>query len=190
MSLIVRRGTFIYDGDHFQVQPEEIKPNACFPRHDTASIRALLTPASGGGDAVAETSGRTGTRGSRGTDKPPAFYRAQLAHYGLKDFKTRDAAKKALLRAIEASGSDGLAVPSNISQIEQELKTEWLEKSEAAMEEAHQARQRRVAEAQAKVRKRFAENRALIKEIKGIKIPESDEKTMVRVPLILMSMHF
>lgn len=56
-------------------------------------------------------------------DEPGHFYIAQLALYGLKPYKTKDAAKKHLLAAF--NGGRTLAVAPHIVQLECELKEEY-----------------------------------------------------------------
>lgn len=54
-------------------------------------------------------------------DQPWHFYCAQLHHYGLKPFKSKDAAKKHLLAAFGESTT--LTVPPEVRKIRQDLQT-------------------------------------------------------------------
>lgn len=63
------------------------------------------------------------------------YYRAQLAHYGCRDYKTKEAAKKNLLRAIASSEARGMAelrVPSYVLRDQERLKAKWTEQREAS----------------------------------------------------------
>ena len=66
-------------------------------------------------------------------DEPGHFYIAQLLLYGLKHLKSKPAAKKALLVALQGDG--GLTVPENIRKIERELAAEYSVKNAAAEKE-------------------------------------------------------
>lgn len=66
-------------------------------------------------------------------DEPGHFYIAQLLLYGLKHLKSKPAAKKALLVALQDDG--GLTVPEHIRKIERELAAEYSVKNAAAEKE-------------------------------------------------------
>lgn len=61
------------------------------------------------------------------------YYRAQLAHYGLRDYKSKESAKKCLLRGIEylAKGVTELSVPPSVLRDQERLKELWIAKQEA-----------------------------------------------------------
>jgi hypothetical protein len=61
-------------------------------------------------------------------DETATYYKAQLMHFGLKPFKTKPAAKKALLAAF-GDGHD-LKVPERLGKMEEELKNLWDAESE------------------------------------------------------------
>ena len=66
-------------------------------------------------------------------DEPGHFYVAQLLLYGLQHLKSKPAAKKALLTALQGDG--GLTVPENILKIERNLAAEYGVKNAAAEKE-------------------------------------------------------
>ncbi|KAI4160395.1 MAG: hypothetical protein LQ342_005719 [Letrouitia transgressa] len=57
-------------------------------------------------------------------DKPAHFYEAQLIHYGLKPFTSKETAKKALLEAIENAEGE-LKVPDSVKKLEREMKEKY-----------------------------------------------------------------
>lgn len=57
-------------------------------------------------------------------DESQSFYCAQLIHYGLKPYKTKVAAKKALLKAWDDQGRT-LVVPDEIQTTEREMRVEF-----------------------------------------------------------------
>ena len=97
-------------------------------------------------------------------DETQAFYVAQCIHYGLEQRKSKPAAKKALLTAIEGSESD-LTVPASIRNIERKLAAEYDVKN-AAAEKVY--REQRLAEQKAKEqesKKRKQEEAELMNEV-------------------------
>ena len=64
-------------------------------------------------------------------DETGAFYQAQCVHYGLTEGKTKQAAKKVLLQALDANHRV-LVVPPSIMKLEKELKAQFEAANEAA----------------------------------------------------------
>jgi hypothetical protein len=91
-------------------------------------------------------------------DETAHFYTAQLYHYGLKPFKTKPAAKKALLSAF--GGGKTLQVPERILALQVELRTEWLaahEKARAVCAEENAVQERALVERRLAVQSKHAE---------------------------------
>ncbi|KAL9134431.1 MAG: hypothetical protein Q9175_004390, partial [Cornicularia normoerica] len=84
-------------------------------------------------------------------DQPAHFYTAQLLLYGLKPLKSKQAAKKALLAALNGVG--GLTVPEDVRKIERDLAAEYEVKNAAAEKEYRKEKLLR-KETEAKERKR------------------------------------
>ena len=63
-------------------------------------------------------------------DETEAYYSAQSLHYGLKPMKSKDATKKALLKAF--SGGSTIQVPDRVLALEKELRKLWRAESERA----------------------------------------------------------
>lgn len=92
-----------------------------FPREDSRSLYGLLThqePDSGG---VVTKAGAV--QSSTFKDKSVDFYRAQLLHYACRDRKTKDAAKKELLKAF--GDKKRLPIPPDLIAYEKELKDRY-----------------------------------------------------------------
>lgn len=100
-------------------------------------------------------------------DRPVSFYRAQLKHYGLKDMKTREAAKRALQRGIAAAPEHQLLVPQSVLKIEQDLTMYWEDANAVAEEEEREANLRREEEVKTAAAKRTAETEAIYDSIMG-----------------------
>jgi hypothetical protein len=122
MAKPVSRDGFFYAGHGLYVQSE----GALMHRHhrrDAASLHALLTYVPPAGPLLTKK-GEVAKRQPRPyKDEPGHFYVAQLALYGLKPLKTKDAAKKNLLLAFK--GGKTLEVPDRLVQLERELKVEY-----------------------------------------------------------------
>lgn len=106
---------------------------------------------------------QTYSKGAR--DQHVSFYRAQLVHYGLKDLKTRDAAKKAIQRTIEAAPNHELTVPPALLELERELESEWDTAKAAADDKARADILRRKKEAKAAAARRAAKDSEAYSEI-------------------------
>jgi hypothetical protein len=131
----ISRDGFSYDGH----QGLYVQPDGAFHahlRHDDASLHALLTNTPSTGPEPTK----------KDKDKPGHFYVAQLAHYGLKPLKTKDAAKRNLLAAFK--GGNTLVVPERILQLERELKAEWEKATKVAVDAHHAEKAQREKEQQ------------------------------------------
>lgn len=90
----------------------------------------------------------------------------------MKDLKTRDPAKKALQRAIEAAPKHRLAVPQSLLDIKQELEAECNAAHAAAKEKERAEYLRRQEEAKAAAAKRTAQESAMYDAIMNIDVPK------------------
>ncbi|KAJ3492877.1 hypothetical protein NLJ89_g11147 [Agrocybe chaxingu] len=107
-------GVFYAEGDSYR-----------YTRADAAELYELLTyePSP---QILDDAGNPTKNQPKRHVDRKAEFYSAQMAHYGLKVLKTREAAKKNLLAAFTSSPDGrGLAIPRTILDLEQTLKREW-----------------------------------------------------------------
>ncbi|KAE9398760.1 hypothetical protein BT96DRAFT_821548, partial [Gymnopus androsaceus JB14] len=105
-----------------------------FPRESSSSLYNLLTYKDPEETILTETG-----KLAQPKDRSATFYRAQIIHYGIQDYKTKGAAKRHLLRAFDANHQ--LKVPENILLIERELKAEYDEvkaEVESVIEESRQ----------------------------------------------------
>jgi hypothetical protein len=119
----VSRDGFFYDSQGLFVRPE----GATYAHHrrDASALYDLLThEALAAPEPVLTKKGDVAKRQPRPPkDEPGHFYTAQLALYGLKVYKTKDAAKKHLLAAFKDDRT--LPVSSEILQLERELREEY-----------------------------------------------------------------
>ncbi|CAA7258464.1 unnamed protein product [Cyclocybe aegerita] len=120
----ISRDGFSYQDGVFYVEGDPYR----HPRKDAAELYSLLTY-----EPPAPLLDEAGNPlkiqpKSRHIDQKAEFYSAQMAHYGLKVLKTREAAKKNLLAAFTSSpDGSGLAIPRAILDLEQAVKREWNE---------------------------------------------------------------
>ncbi len=99
-------------------------------------------------------------------DEPQNFYTAQCVHYGLNPFKSKQAAKKALLAAHEGS-ANGLTVPENILRLEKNLADEYKEKNIVAEKEFREKRKLQKEEEEGQRKKRKRADKELLAEVLG-----------------------
>ena len=120
---VTRDHVFFYDSSScFFVMQDGRRYSRADPRH----LHRLLT---WGVDMLTKTSvQREPPYPHWHKDETATYYKAQLMHFGLKPFKTKPAAKKALLAAF-GDGHD-LKVPERLGKLEDELKTLWEAESE------------------------------------------------------------
>lgn len=161
------RGVFCYDGYRkFEAVCEKdgLRPTPAHTRDLTSTILEYISWVDEG--PVYTKKGTLAVRQPpKHKDQPASYYRAQLVHYGLKEVKTRDPAKKALLRAIEAAPNRTLVVPPHILTIERELKVEWEEANRAA-EQEYQDKKVRASEAKAVAhRQRVADTKERVSKV-------------------------
>jgi hypothetical protein len=159
---------FFYAGHGLYVQSEGASTHR-HHRRDAASLHALLTYVPPTGPLLTKK-GEVAKRQPRPyKDEPGHFYVAQLALYGLKPLKTKDAAKKNLLLAFK--GGKTLEVPDRLVQLERELKVEYDQANKVAVD-AHYAEkaQREKAEREALIHQRAVYS----------KITEDDEDDFAR----------
>lgn len=118
MAPPVSKDGFFHSGTSFYVESN----GHHHPRESSAKLHSLLSKQShSGGDSSLPRK-----------DPPGHFYTAQLVHYGLKALRTKDAAKKLLLKQFDDGNS--LVVPARILKIEAELSAEYAQ--QAALEHA------------------------------------------------------
>ncbi|KAH0588176.1 hypothetical protein H2248_006891 [Termitomyces sp. 'cryptogamus'] len=128
----VSRDGFSYDGTTFSVKIDYHH----HPRCDSDSLYRLLTWTDPG--PVLTKAGKVAKKQPPPhKDNPLHFYEAQCLHYGLKQYKTRPAAKKHLLEAFNPK-TKTLEVPKRILDLEKALKEEYRIANEAAMKKAHE----------------------------------------------------
>lgn len=116
-------------------------------------------------------------------DEPGHFYIAQLLLYGLKPLKSKPAAKKALLTALQ--GAKGLTVPENIRKVERDLIAEYDVKNAAAEKERQAQKLLEKERREKELKKRRRDEDDMLAEIQGPshKKPKSNK---VRGPLLLI----
>jgi len=96
-------------------------------------------------------------------DETPAFYEAQLVHYGLKPLKTRPAAKNALLVSFKANDRT-LTVPEGIVKLESDLAAQFEVKNAVARKKHHAQRKREREAEELKHKKRKRDEEELMAE--------------------------
>ncbi|KAJ7047206.1 hypothetical protein C8F04DRAFT_1227273 [Mycena alexandri] len=113
----IRRDGFVCIGDDFYVQGRLNSRRA-----NATDLHTLLTYTAP--PPVLTKAGKVAKRQPRPhEDQSEEFYLAQVAHYGLKAVKTKDAAKRALLSAFGSKKT--LAVPDRILKLEKEMREEY-----------------------------------------------------------------
>jgi hypothetical protein len=119
---VTRDHVFFYDSSGLFV----MLGGCCYPRANPRHLHRLLT---WGDPLLTKTSvPRKWPSSHWHKDEAVTYYKAQLMHFGLKPFKTKPAAKKALLAAF-GDGHD-LKVPERLGKLEDELKSLWNAESE------------------------------------------------------------
>lgn len=173
MSLVVRRKNFTYDGRELHVETEDKGKLYNHPRADTPALLSHIVskqPVSCF-DALNKVAATDySSHITRQKDYHVSFYRAQLIHYGLKELKTRDAARKALQRAIEAAQNHHLPIPQDIVLIEQDLKAKWDAAKAAADKKARADELRREQEEREATAKRLVKEVAIFDEVMSMKV--------------------
>lgn len=142
MAQPVYREPFSYSDDLLQVQVENGNKRDSHSREDSGRLYAFLTYTPPTGPALTKNGTVRVHQPDRHVDLTASCYTAQLVHYGLKPFKSKPAAKKALLAAYAAQGGT-LKVPDDVLRIEQELKTEWTRQNELANKTYHAEKRKR-----------------------------------------------
>jgi hypothetical protein len=131
----VSRGEFYYNGRGIFVVIEGIN----YHREDPRRLHTLLTHVRG--QPLLTKAGVVSKR-KPPKSKPVEFYIAQLMHYGLKIYKTKDVAKKHLLQSFNlATGT--ITIPQNIQKLEKEMKKEWDKNNESANKKADEELEKR-----------------------------------------------
>ncbi len=116
-------------------------------------------------------------------DEPGHFYVAQLLLYGLKPLKSKPAAKKALLTALQGDG--GLTVPENIRKVERDLAAEYDVKNAAAEKERQKQKLLEKERREKERKKRQRDEDDLLAEIQAPSYKKS-KSNKVRGPLLLI----
>ncbi|KAK5089523.1 hypothetical protein LTR70_001592 [Exophiala xenobiotica] len=164
----VKRDPFQYDG--FELQVNRI------PRCPCQDLYALLTWVDKG--PVLKKNGKPRVhQPPPHKDKDPDFYHAQCIHYGIRPFKTRPAAKRALLEAFAAQ-SNHLAIPQSILDTEAELKKEFAQANKAAKEQLDAEKRERQAQMATKQMKRKREQDSTIEEVSGKSAKRAKQKPL------------
>ncbi|KAK7034672.1 hypothetical protein VNI00_012314 [Paramarasmius palmivorus] len=156
----VSRDGFFHDGRSFYVEITNGNRTERVERTGHSHLYDLLTW-SGPPPPLLTKKGTIAARQPLPHKDPNAqFYCGQLVHYGLKQFKTKEPAKKHLLAAF-GNNRNGLKVPEHILKIESELEAEFRVANIAA-EKAYneEKRNRKLQEA-----KRQAEQRAKMEQM-------------------------
>ncbi|KAF5366214.1 hypothetical protein D9758_005729 [Tetrapyrgos nigripes] len=148
----VSKDNFSCSGDKFYVTMD----GDCISRESSSSLYAFLTYTPPTGPVLTEEGTPRVHQPRKYHDKPARFYCAQLLHYGLKSYKTKEAAKKHLLAAFDSNHQ--LAVPEKILQIEKELKAEYA-RANAVAEKAYQEKKRQAEAEEADRRAQAMEKR-------------------------------
>ncbi|KAI3615595.1 hypothetical protein WG66_011914 [Moniliophthora roreri] len=137
----VTRDGFFYDGRRFYVEIKNGSRMECVEREDIRQPPPHKDP-------------------------NVAFYCGQLVHYGLKQFKTKEPAKKHLLAAY-GNNRHSLKIPEHILRIESDLKVEFMQADGAARRAYEEEKRKREAEAArqrsgqgARIERMFAQTRA------------------------------
>ncbi len=113
-------------------------------------------------------------------DEPGHFYVAQLLLYGLNPLKSKPAAKKALLAALQ--GGAGLTVPENIRKIERDLAAEYDVKNAAAEKQRQEQKLLEKQRKEKEGKKRQRDEEDLLAEIQAASNKKPKSKK-VRVPM-------
>ena len=114
-------------------------------------------------------------------DEPGHFYEAQLLLYGLKPLKSKPAAKKALLAALQSGA--GLTVPENIRKIERDLAAEYDVKNAAAEKQRQEQKLLEKGRKEQEKKKRQRDEEGLLAELQAASKKRSKSKK-VRVPML------
>jgi hypothetical protein len=128
MAPPVSRDGFFYDSQGLFVRPEGA--TCAHHRREASSLYALLTYKAPNAPILTKKDDVAKRQPRSHKDEPVHFYIAQLALYGLKLYKTKDAAKKHLLAAFKDDKT--LPVLPEILQLERELKEEYAMASKIA----------------------------------------------------------
>jgi len=169
----VEREPFEYDGYELQVNR--------IPRCPCQDLYALLTWVDKG--PVLKKNGKPRVhQPPPHKDKAPDFYHAQCIHYGIRPFKTRPAAKRALLEAFAAQGNH-LAIPQSILDTEAELKEEFAQANKAAKEQRDAEKRERQAQMATKQMKRKREQDSIIEQVSAKSTKRAKQK--VSTPMLL-----
>ncbi|KAJ7172081.1 hypothetical protein C8R46DRAFT_946962 [Mycena filopes] len=117
----IQRDGFVCNAYDFYVQSGN--RHVKLRRADATDLHALLTYTAP--PPVLTKAGKVAKRQPRPhEDESEEFYLAQVAHYGLKAVKTKDAAKRALLSAFGSKKT--LAVPDRILALEKAMRQEYI----------------------------------------------------------------
>ncbi|ESK87075.1 hypothetical protein Moror_11956 [Moniliophthora roreri MCA 2997] len=162
----VTRDGFFYDGRRFYVEIKNGSRMECVEREDSQRLYDLLTW-SGPPPPLLTKKGAVAVRQPPPHKDPNvAFYCGQLVHYGLKQFKTKEPAKKHLLAAY-GNNRHSLKIPEHILRIESDLKVEFMQADGAARRAYEEEKRKREAEAArqrsgqgARIERMFAQTRA------------------------------
>ncbi|KAF8641301.1 hypothetical protein AX16_010080 [Volvariella volvacea WC 439] len=136
---------FFLSNDEFYV---EIDGHHKHTRCDPSLLYYYLTYQPPAGPALTKSGEVAKRQPTPHTDPPVHFYRAQLAHYGLKSLKTKEPAKKALLAAYQGgegasfNGKVQLVVPERILALEREMREEYRVALERAEKEYAEQKKR------------------------------------------------
>ncbi|KAJ4482600.1 hypothetical protein J3R30DRAFT_3286718 [Lentinula aciculospora] len=163
----VARGNFFHDSNFYvEVADSSGFRKERFTREDSGSLYRLLTYTPPNRPALTKARKVAKRQPPPYIDRTAAFFCAQLIHYGLKQYKTKEAAKKHLLQAFDAAHY--LKVPENILLIEKELKAEY-NKANVEAERLYEEKRRKEMERDyRKGQEEQSQNAALMKELRAI----------------------
>ncbi|KAG6836089.1 hypothetical protein H0H93_011501 [Arthromyces matolae] len=142
-SSTITRDGFTYNGTTFCVEVDHHR----HPRCESADLYALLTWTDPG-PRLTKAGKVAKKQPEPHKDNPLHFYEAQCLHYGLKQYKTRPAAKKHLLEAFDVK-TKIISVPTRIIALEKAMKEEYRVANEAALKRIREENARQEARRQA-----------------------------------------
>lgn len=153
----VSQDGFLHSGDSFYVEIDRHHHS----RLDSGALHDLLTYTDP--PPLLTKAGKVAKRQRMPHIDPPGhFYVAQLAHYGLKSFKTKPAAKKHLLAAFNSTKT--LAVPRYILGLEKLLGEQYTRENAIAAGKHKEEEDRKKTEEANKQKIQQADRNAVLKE--------------------------
>lgn len=163
----VKREPFQYDGLELRVNH--------ISRCPSQDLYALLTWVDKGGQCSRRMGNLVSTNLHLIRTKVLISTTPNAFHYGIKPFKTRPAAKKALLEAFAAHGNH-LVVPQSILDVEAELKEEFAQANKTAKEVREAEKLEHQQQIQREQMKRKREEDSIVEEVSAKSAKHAKQK--------------